>query len=412
MVKSPQSIHTLRQRVFGGVSIEGSVIMERQDANRIAYESNVTAQMLLSGMMPVPQWADPLIQTIEAFTGQGGGRRWVNDRTPDATPGYAFGGMGSPGSVVKKKRSTPRSEFPPKSWGSPKNEGSYFDSWDNEPNEVATNGKETNLIDVSTPSPGGSRGRLGSMSSPFDTTNADIRLSADRITSPFDLSAIKSPKGTGPPVRPKSQRTESETSLKMKARAAQLSSQLENDFAAFTKFAFPRSNSTQPPNQQTLVQYDDAPPERNSPPRTDPNLPFHLQEVHVDLDKTNVALPSSPPLIKPAVLRKTSHAYDSDSDEEEAVPKHKRAPSQRFKAALKEPLVPEGVGKAIVRFDFDAVEHDDLTMRKGDIVTILERSANVDDWWKGKIDNRIGNFPANFVETVQAGSDRSVDPFA
>ena len=57
-------------------------------------------------------------------------------------------------------------------------------------------------------------------------------------------------------------------------------------------------------------------------------------------------------------------------------------------------------------------------MRKGDIVTILERSANVDDWyvltmvppnfliircrWKGKIDSRTGNFPANFVEVVNA----------
>lgn len=330
--------------------------MERQDANRIAYESNVTAQMLLSGMVPVPQWADTLIQTIEAFTGQGGGRRWVNDRTPDATPGYAFGGMGSPGSVTKSKRSTPRSEFPPKSWGSPKNEGSYFDSWDNEPNEVASNGKETNLIDVSTPSPGGSRSRLASMSSPFDTTNADIRLSADRMTSPFDISAIKSPKGTAPATRPKSVRTESETSFKMKARAAQLSSQLESDFSAFSKFAFPRSNSSQPPNQQTLVQYDDPVPQHDSPPRTDPNLPFHLQEVHVDLDKTNVNLPNSPTNMRPNVLRKASHTYDSDSDEEEELPKHKRAPSQRFKAALKEPLAPEGLGRAIVRFDFDAVE--------------------------------------------------------
>ncbi|KAG8799882.1 hypothetical protein FRC16_004192, partial [Serendipita sp. 398] len=38
--------------IFGGVSIEGSVIVERQDANCLAYDSNVTAQMLLSGVVP------------------------------------------------------------------------------------------------------------------------------------------------------------------------------------------------------------------------------------------------------------------------------------------------------------------------------------------------------------------------
>ncbi|KIO21144.1 hypothetical protein M407DRAFT_43526, partial [Tulasnella calospora MUT 4182] len=43
--------------LFGGVSIEGSLIVERQDANSIAYQSDVTAKQLLSGMIPPPHWA-------------------------------------------------------------------------------------------------------------------------------------------------------------------------------------------------------------------------------------------------------------------------------------------------------------------------------------------------------------------
>ena len=330
--------------------------MERRDENCLSYESNVTALMLLSGVVPVPQWADGLIQTIEAYTGQSAGRKWVREAPPEVMPGYAFGGMGSPGSVVKKKRSTPRTEFPPKSWGAPKNEGSYFDSWDNEPNEFATNKKGNNLIDVATPSPGGSRGKpFSNMTSPFDTTNADIRLSADHIKSPFDISAIERANSVGANARPRPTRTESDTSAKMKARAAQLSSQLENDFSSFSKFAFSRSASNrQSPNQGDLIQYD-ASPGPSSPPRTDPSLPYHLQEVHVDLDKTNVALPS-PALARSAVMRRPSRKHDSDSESEEELPRHKRAPSQRFKAALKEPLPSAGVGRAIVRFNFDAVE--------------------------------------------------------
>jgi hypothetical protein len=339
--------------------------MERRDENTQSYGANVTALQLLSGMVPVPQWADGLIQTIEAYTGQSAGRRWVRESTPDVIPDYAFGGMGSPGSIIKKKKSTPMMDFPPKSWGTPKNDGSYFDSWDNVPNELATNKKDDNLVDLTTSSPGGSKSKtFSNMTSPFDTTNADIRLSADHIKSPFDMSALKwangaSP-GAAPSPRPKSTRAESETSFKMKARANQLSSQLESDFSAFSKFPFPRSSSKpQTPNQENLAQYDGALPDHSSPPRTDPNLPYHLQEVHVDLDKTNVSIPS-PTLIRPAVLRKHSRKHDSDSESEEEVPRHKRAPSQRFKAALKEPLPPTGVGRAIVRFDFDAVEVLDL----------------------------------------------------
>lgn len=56
-------------------------------------------------------------------------------------------------------------------------------------------------------------------------------------------------------------------------------------------------------------------------------------------------------------------------------------------------------------------------MRKGDIVLILERSDSVEDWWKGKIGSRVGNFPANFVEMADSHSSHShsqsheLDPF-
>jgi SH3 domain-containing YSC84-like protein 1 len=349
--------------LFGGVSIEGSVIVERQDANCIAYESNVSAQMLLSGVVPVPQWADELIRTIESYTGQRGARRWVREEQRDFSGEYAFGGMGSPGSVVKKK-STPKAEFPPKSWGTPKEGGSYFESWDDQPNELSNgastskNRNDGNLVDVSVPAtsaPGS--GPFGRMTSPFDTTNADIKISTDKMTSPFDTSVLKRTNSNG--TRPKPVRTESDASMKMKARAAQLSSQLENNVSAFSSMNMFKISPLPSPAPITSPKRQDDDLHLtvyNSPPRTDPNLPYHLQEVHVDLDKTNVELPSPKATrIQPTLLRKSSRKNASDSEEDE-VSKHKRAPSQRFKAALKEPLAPEGVGRAIVRFDFDAVE--------------------------------------------------------
>ncbi|KIJ45718.1 hypothetical protein M422DRAFT_29799 [Sphaerobolus stellatus SS14] len=117
--------------LFGGVSVEGSVIVERQDANAIAYGSAVTVKMLLSGVVVPPPWAEELIKTIESCTGLPGGQTWIQD-APLGGPvdGYAFGGAGSPGSetVKRSRKSNSISSFPPTSWGKRKDTGSYFDS--------------------------------------------------------------------------------------------------------------------------------------------------------------------------------------------------------------------------------------------------------------------------------------------
>lgn len=119
--------------LFGGVSIEGSVIVERQDANVQAYNSPVTPRILLGGVIEPPTWATPLIKTLEACTGMPGGREWVYDERP-RTPGgtYIFGGVASPGagpstpSFLRKKKKYEKDTFPPQSWGTASDSGSYF----------------------------------------------------------------------------------------------------------------------------------------------------------------------------------------------------------------------------------------------------------------------------------------------
>ena len=111
--------------LFGGVSIEGSVIVERQDANAIAYQMDVTASQLLSGAVDCPEWASPLIKTLEMCTGLPGGRKWIDETNVDSR--YAFGnGMESPGPGSTSPRR--RSLISPPSWGRKKSSGSYFPS--------------------------------------------------------------------------------------------------------------------------------------------------------------------------------------------------------------------------------------------------------------------------------------------
>ena len=62
--------------LFGGLSIEGSIIVERQDANRLAYGGSPSAKQILSGTFDAPEWATVLVQEIERCTGLPGGRKW------------------------------------------------------------------------------------------------------------------------------------------------------------------------------------------------------------------------------------------------------------------------------------------------------------------------------------------------
>lgn len=57
--------------LFAGVSLEGSVLIERRDANRKFYNAPVTAKQLLTGQFPAPPSVDPLYRILNtrAFSG-------------------------------------------------------------------------------------------------------------------------------------------------------------------------------------------------------------------------------------------------------------------------------------------------------------------------------------------------------
>ncbi|CCK71945.1 Ysc84p KNAG_0I01580 [Huiozyma naganishii CBS 8797] len=58
------------------------------------------------------------------------------------------------------------------------------------------------------------------------------------------------------------------------------------------------------------------------------------------------------------------------------------------------------IAKAVALFDFGGAEPGDLTFKKGDVITIIKRSQSQNDWWLGRINEREGLFPANYVECV------------
>ncbi|KAI9013277.1 hypothetical protein BC832DRAFT_570445 [Gaertneriomyces semiglobifer] len=55
--------------LFAGVSLEGSVIVERKDANATFYQKRVTAKELLSGIVPPPPAAEELYRALNRRSG-------------------------------------------------------------------------------------------------------------------------------------------------------------------------------------------------------------------------------------------------------------------------------------------------------------------------------------------------------
>ncbi|XP_046848947.1 CD2-associated protein-like isoform X1 [Xenia sp. Carnegie-2017] len=54
--------------------------------------------------------------------------------------------------------------------------------------------------------------------------------------------------------------------------------------------------------------------------------------------------------------------------------------------------------RAKVTFDYDAENDDELTLKEGDIVKVLDQEE--EGWWKGELKGKIGVFPSNFVELI------------
>jgi len=55
---------------------------------------------------------------------------------------------------------------------------------------------------------------------------------------------------------------------------------------------------------------------------------------------------------------------------------------------------------AIAEFDFNPAESNQLPLKKGCQVTVLSKEGDYKGWWKGKIQDRVGFFPKDYVREV------------
>ena len=91
-----------------------------------------------------------------------------------------------------------------------------------------------------------------------------------------------------------------------------------------------------------------------------------------------------------------------------SVPKKPPPPTPALEAESAPKLPPKPVREqAKVLFGYEAQNEDELTIKEGDIITIVSKEIEDVGWWKGELNGRIALFPDNFVEMIKSDETNS-----
>ncbi|KAG5846544.1 hypothetical protein ANANG_G00116130 [Anguilla anguilla] len=113
-------------------------------------------------------------------------------------------------------------------------------------------------------------------------------------------------------------------------------------------------------------------------------LKVRLSSTEGEEKKPDKPIPSLPSSAKPA------HSTMTDSDKVEG----------ESKAKVKEYC------KAI--YPFDASNEDELSLKEGDIICVLNKETGEPGWWRGEVNGKEGVFPDNFVTAISETDKEAV----
>uniref|UniRef100_A0A131YI92 SH3 domain-containing kinase-binding protein 1 n=1 Tax=Rhipicephalus appendiculatus TaxID=34631 RepID=A0A131YI92_RHIAP len=66
--------------------------------------------------------------------------------------------------------------------------------------------------------------------------------------------------------------------------------------------------------------------------------------------------------------------------------------------------------QAKVLYAYEAQNDDELTIKEGDVITVLTKEVEDKGWWKGELNGRVGVFPDNFVKLIKEEVPQPVKP--
>lgn len=104
--------------------------------------------------------------------------------------------------------------------------------------------------------------------------------------------------------------------------------------------------------------------------------------------------PPPPMFPAPVVQVENGSSWNSSSGSPDSHPGHRCGVSN-----------PNAYWTAV--FDYEATADEELTLRRGDLLEVLSKDSKVsgdEGWWTGKIQDKVGIFPSNYVTKGDAAS--------
>lgn len=411
--------------LFGGVSVEGSVIVERQDANRIAYGGNPSVKQILSGTFDPPEWSYVLINELERCTASKTAkwRTWEEEengewgspqggRSRSGSGGdYAFGdGLGAGGNtptgggrrragslfgkdanpVTDAGRGSPRPSLNKRS-------GSFnpFASGSNTPkrNPILSSSESYNAgltWDSDGPIKPGGRSRSGSAARP-SAYNDDL------------LGDWNEPK-PGEPIW-KGKNGDSDLLGTWESKDDALS-------PSFNKLSIGPSNGTNSPaGRRSRSGTTTSRPFDDIKEKEDEYVPYETTSRFAQMSQAEKAA-----LFSDESKRASVYAYSNPPqspfgadvpdrrpfDDYQSGPDPHRASVPKPALSVRQGLESDdGYAKAMALYVFKASAAGDLGLQKGDVVTVLDKVGN-GDWWRGRNPSgQEGIFPSSYVEVIR-----------
>ena len=71
-----------------------------------------------------------------------------------------------------------------------------------------------------------------------------------------------------------------------------------------------------------------------------------------------------------------------------------------YKSRLAKPADWDKEQLAQALYNFKGEMKCDLEFRKGQVLKIVTRTETQNDWWEGRLEDRVGIFPANYVKLL------------
>lgn len=394
--------------LFGGVSVEGTVIMERQDANRVAYGGSVSVKEILSGTFDPPEWSQVLIDQIGVSTGLPYGQTWVDEREHgdyagdgdvygessgtrsrgSSMGGYAFGGIGS-----GSGRESP-SKTGEKSTGRAR-AGSLLGPNGDKDRPSTKRASSFNPFGSGSTTP-----KKTSILSSSESYNAGLTWDSDGpVQDPYN-------------ARPRSNTNPNRSRAGSGASRTFDEGEIWNTSDSLAKMAITngtrsRAGSNPPPRFGNEDVSSSRSRSGSNPPQRHSGQPSRFNDVPERFDDESFSTPT--PLTPPVDPFDEPPSRPYERDYRSASPLRNEHTSSHNRSRTHTPpiiqLKPgldqhDGYARAVGLYDFKATDSGDLGFSKGQVITVIGKAG--EDWWKGRnVDGKEGIFPSNYVEVVE-----------